>query len=261
MNNQAHTPRPTRGNWFSRLVDLFAIIVECLLVALRPRSWVGPVRSRFLRQILFGGVEAVPFTVFAGVMTGIVLTITSYKWLTFTGRIELLGDALSILVIREAAPFLSCVIVVSASASAITAELATMRVTGQVDLIEAQGIDVLEFLVMPRVIGLTCATFALSVVFMGAAFASVAFSVTFIESIPLLPFFVTIFESVTAPDFLNLFGRSTVAAFLIGSISCYEGLMASGPLTVVPQAVTRAMMQSVGVILLVSAAFGMITYL
>ena len=79
MNKQAHTPRPTRGNWFSRLVDLFAIIVECLLVALRPRSWVGPVRSRFLRQILFGGVEAVPFTVFAGVMTGIVLTITSYK--------------------------------------------------------------------------------------------------------------------------------------------------------------------------------------
>jgi len=263
MNAEHLSPAspPQKRHWISRLVDLLAVIVECFLVALRPRSWVRPVRARFLRQVLFGGVEAVPFTVFAGIMTGLVLTLTSYKWLTFTGRIEFLGDALSVLVIREAAPFLSCVIVVSASASAITAELATMRVTGQIDLIEAQGINVFESMIMPRVIGLTCATFALSVTFMAAAFASVGLSVAFIQSIPLGPFLLSIFESVTMVDFYNLLGRSAIAAFLIGAVSCYEGMMASGPLTVVPQAVTRAMVQSVGVILLVSAGFALATSL
>lgn len=214
-----------------------------------------------MRQILFGGVEAVPFTAFAGAMTGLVLTLTSYQWLAFTGRIEFLGPALSILVIREAAPFLCCVIVVSASASAIAAELATMRVTGQIDLIEAQGINVIQYLMMPRVMGLAVATLALGAVFIAAAFASVTISVAMISSIPLGPFLLSIIESISPSDFYNLFGRSMVAAFLIGSITCYEGMVVSGPLTVVPQAVTRAMLQSVGAILLVSTAFALATYL
>ena len=86
---------------------------------------------------------------FAGVTAGIVLTLNSYKFLEFTGQIDFLGPVLSILVIREAAPFFACVIIISASASAITTEIAMMRVNGEVDLLEGQGVNLVQFLVMP----------------------------------------------------------------------------------------------------------------
>lgn len=141
------------GSSLRTVLDVAAIASECVAFAARPGSWRRPVRSRLARQILFGGVEAVPFTVFAAAIVGIGLTLNSYQWLEFTGRIDFLGPALSLLVIREAAPSFACIILVAASASAMTTEIATMRINGEIDLIEAQGINLAQFLVMPRASG------------------------------------------------------------------------------------------------------------
>ncbi|MGY8644281.1 MAG: ABC transporter permease [Verrucomicrobiales bacterium] len=229
--------------------------------AVRPSSWVLPVRQRFTRQILFGGVEAIPFTMFAGVTAGIVLTLNSYKSLEFRGQIDFLGPVLSILVIREAAPFFACVIIISASASAITTEIAMMRVNGEVDLIEGQGANLVQFLVMPRAIGFAQAATGLAAMFVACAFAASAIAILMIGRISLWAFFNLTFDAIVLADFLNLNGRSTVPAFLIGVICCHEGLRVSEPVTVVRQAVTKAMLRAVAVTLVLSAAFAVLTYL
>lgn len=246
---------------FRRTFYLGAITSECFANVVRPASWVQPVRSRLVRQILFAGVEAIPFTMYAGTMMGIVLTINSYEWLEFTGRIEFLGPALSILVIREAAPFFACFIIISASASAITTELANMRVSGEIDLVESQGINLVQFLIMPRAVGLSIAGSGLAMVFVASAFAASAVGLLLIGRVPLGPFFNSIFESLSPADLWNLLGRSFVATFLIGVICCFEGLSVIGATTAVPQAVTRAMLRSVEVTLVVSVTFALLTYL
>jgi phospholipid/cholesterol/gamma-HCH transport system permease protein len=238
-----------------------AISSECLAFAVRPGSWRKPVRSRLARQILFGGVEAVPFTVFAAALVGVVLTLNSYQWLEFTGRIDFLGPALSLLVIREAAPSFACIILVAASASAMTTEIATMRINGEIDLIESQGINLTQFLVMPRAVGLAVAGTGLAAVFVAGAFASSALTILLIGRIPLGPFFGEVFSAVDAPDLLSLVGRGTIPAFLIGVICCHDGLAATGAATAIPQAVTRAMLGSVAAVLVISAIFACVTYL
>ncbi|MBU6179280.1 MAG: ABC transporter permease [Verrucomicrobia bacterium] len=241
--------------------ELAAISTETLAHALRPHSWRKPVRSRFARQILFGGVEAVPFTVFAGGVIGVVLTLNSYQWLDFTGRIDFLAPALSVLIVREAAPSFACVILVAASASAMTTEIATMRITGEIDLIESQGINLTQFLVLPRAVGLAVAGTALASIFVACAFAASAFTILLIGRIPLEPFFNALFSAIVPADFLSLIGRGTVPAFLIGVICCRHGLAATGTATAIPQAVTRAMLGSVAAALLTSAVFALVTYL
>ncbi len=241
--------------------EVAAISSECVACAVRPGSWRQPVRSRLARQILFGGVEAVPFTVFAAVVVGVVLTLNSYQWLDFTGRIDFLGPALSLLVIREAAPSFACVILVAASASAMTTEIATMRITGEIDLIESQGINLTQFLVMPRAVGLAVAGTALASIFVACAFAASAVTILLIGRISLGPFFGEVFSAVAPADLLSLVGRSTVPAFLIGVICCYDGLSATGSATAIPRAVTRAMLGSVAAVLVISAVFALITYL
>jgi len=241
--------------------EVAAISSECVAFAIRPASWRKPVRSRLARQILFGGVESVPFTVFAGVVIGVVITLNSYKWLDFTGRIDFLGPALSVLVIREAAPAFACIILIAASASAITTEMATMRVTGEIDLLESQGINSIQFLVMPRAIGLAISATGLAAVFVASAFASSILAILLIGRISAGPFFDSVFAAVVPADCINLLGRSTLAAFLIGVICCYDGLAAAGSATAIPRAVTRAMLGSVAAALLISSTFALLTYL
>lgn len=240
---------------------LAAISTECVAFAVRPSSWVRPVRSRFVRQILFGGVEAVPFTLFAGGIMGIILTINSFQWLEFTGRSEYLGPALSVAIIREAAPFFACVIIISASASAITTELANMKVSGEIDLVESQGISLIKFLIMPRSIGLALSATGLAVVFVAAAFTASGIALLFVGRIAPGPFFTSIFQAISFADYVNLIGRSFIPGYLIGGICCYEGLRVAEHTTAVPQAVTRAMLRSVAVTLIVSAILAVLTYL
>ncbi len=230
-------------------------------MAVRPRSWCRPVRARLAKQVLFGGVEAVPFTIFSGAVVGVVLTLNSYQWLEFTGRIDFLGPALSVLVIREAAPSFACIILVAASASAITTEMATMRVNGEIDLLESQGINLIQFLVMPRAIGLALAGTGLAVIFVACAFATSLFAILMIGRISPGPFFDSVFASVVPADIASLLGRGTIPAFLIGVICCYEGLSAGAAATAIPRAVTRAMLGSVAAALLTTAAFALLTYL
>lgn len=240
---------------------LAAISSECVAFAVRPSSWVRPVRSRFVRQLLFGGVEAVPFTIFAGGIMGIILTVNSYQWLEFTARSEYLGPALSVAIIREAAPFFACVIIISASASAITTELANMKVSGEIDLVESQGINLVKFLIMPRSIGLALSAMGLAVVFVAAALLATAIALLFIGRIAPGPFFNSIFRSISFADFANLIGRSAIPGYLIGGICCYEGLKVAEHATAVPQAVTRAMLRSVAATLVVSVILAVLTYL
>lgn len=241
--------------------EVAALSAETLAHAAHPRSWRKPVRSRFARQILFGGVEAVPFTVFAGAVIGVVLTLNSYQWLDFTGRIDFLAPALSVLIIREAAPSFACVILVAASASAMTTEIATMRITGEIDVIESQGINLVQFLILPRAFGLAVAGTALASIFVACAFAASAFTIVLIGRIPMGPFFDALFSAIVPADFLSLIGRGTVPAFLIGVICCRHGLAATGSATAIPQAVTRAMLGSVAAALITSVVFALVTYL
>jgi phospholipid/cholesterol/gamma-HCH transport system permease protein len=241
--------------------EVAAVSTETLAHAVHPRSWRKPVRSRFARQILFGGVEATPFTVFAGAIIGVVLTLNSYQWLEFTGRIDFLAPALSILIIREAAPAFACVILVAASASAMTTEIATMRITGEIDLIESQGINLIQFLVLPRAIGLAVAGTALASIFVACAFAASAFTILLIGRISVGPFFDALFSAIVPADLISLVGRGTVPAFLIGVICCRQGLDATGAASAIPQAVTRAMLESVAAVLVISAIFALVAYL
>jgi len=91
--------------------------------------------------------------------------------------------------------------------------------------------------------------------FVACAFAASAIAILMIGRISSWAFFNSIFDAIVLADFLNLIGRSTVPAFLIGVICCHEGLRVSGPVTVVPQAVTKAMLRAVAVTLIFSAAF------
>lgn len=244
------------------IFHLAALVWAVLVVAIRPRCWTRPVRNVLGRQILFTGVEAVPFMTLVAGMTGIAIVVQVQLWLTKMGQSQLLGPMLAAVVIREAAPLIANFVVIGRSGSAVATELGNMKVNGEVDLLDAQGIDPFLYLVVPRVLSLAVSVFCLAFVFilvsLGSGFvcgvlvgANLGSPGAFAESV---------LNAVQKEDLINLVAKTVCPGLVTGAICCTEGFSVQTAVTEVPQATTRALVGSVGAFFIVAAVVSLITY-
>ena len=241
---------------------LSTMFCVALSMAVRPGTWVYPVRDRLAKQILFAGVEAIPFTMVVAALMGATVYLQSLIWLEYTGQVDLSAQMVATLLVQVAAPFLSTFIVIGASASAITTEMATMKTSGEVSLLESQGIDIFHYMVVPRMIGLSICVFGLSQICVVVAMGAAALGFVFISgsTVDAGPFFRSLFESLSADDFLSIAVQTFLPGLMMGAICCYEGLRVGGASTEVPKAVSRAILHSISVAVVITAFVMLVTY-
>ncbi len=232
-----------------------AVTASALRLAARPASWTGPVRLLVAKQILFTGVDAVGLILFIGLLVGLSVVTQAQLWLTRFGQSEMLGPLLVAVLIRGAGPVLVNFIGIGRSGTAIVTELATMRVHGQVRMLDAQGVDPMIYLVMPRILGVAVSVLCLTVLFvvgsLGAGYL-VGLLLGVGAGAPSL-FLESVLRPIRLTDVFDFLAKSTVPGLLAGAICCIEGLSISGSATEVPQAATRAVVRSIAALLVVSA--------
>src|SRR5690349_18169115 len=111
------------GRWtiarMRRFNYLTAVLSCTLFYALNPRTWRRPVRSVFVRQILFTGVEATGFTSRIALLVGVSVVVQAQLWLGKVGQTQYLGPILVAVIIRELGPLLANLIVILRSGNAI----------------------------------------------------------------------------------------------------------------------------------------------
>jgi len=219
------------------------------------------VRDVLVRQILFTGVEAAWFIILASLLIGVSVVVQAHLWLDRMGQSALLGPILVTVIVRELGPLLVNFIVIGRSGTAIATELGTMQVSGEVRLLDSQGIDPLVYLVWPRVLGVMVSVFALTVIFVMFSLISGYLSGALfggeIES-PLI-FIRGVFAAVTPLDVLNLLAKSFIPGLLTGAICCAEGLSATARHEI-PQVSTRAVVRSVTALFLTLVVISVLTY-
>lgn len=230
---------------------LASMLVSFAIDAINPATWKYPVRDRLSRQILFTGVEAIPFTLLVAVFAGLSVFVQCLFWLKYTGQMEFLYRMVSALLIREAAPFMATIVVIFASASAMTTELATMQTSGQVALLRAQGVPLFRFLAVPRILGFGIAVLGLSIIFSAVALLAAALAFIVVTDQLRGEFFRGVINSLGAIDLIALVSKSFLPGICAGAVCCYEGLRTRGAATEIPKAVSRAMLRSVTVAVLI----------
>ncbi len=245
------------------VTHLAALAVGVLTVAVKPRYWRQSVRNVLARQILFTGVEATRFISLIAVLVGLSIVVQVQLLLSRLGQSELLGPILVAVVVRELGPLLTNFVVIGRSGAAIATELGNMRVNGEVDLLDAQGLDPFTYLVLPRVMGMMISIFCLTIVFIGVAFASGFVSGLLMGANIGTPriFFDSVMGALTPADVFSVLSKSLLPGLLTGVICCVEGLQIRGAITEVPQAATRALMRSIMALFVVSAIISLIIYL
>ena len=134
--------------------------------------------------------------------------------------------------------------------------LATARAMGEVESLEALGIDPIHYLIVPRVIGMSLGVFSLTVFLIIGALVS-GYLFAFLQDVPLTPgdYFKQIVESLGWLDFALLALKTIAFGFFIAIVTCYHGLAQPLRLDDVSRVAVRAVTQGVIVCVLIDVLF------
>jgi phospholipid/cholesterol/gamma-HCH transport system permease protein len=134
-------------------------------------SWVvRPPRSGTLMPVFYTiGVQSIPVVAVTGMFIGAVLAVQAYDQFYSIGMATRLGQIVNISVVRELGPVLAAVMLAGRVGGAMAAELATMRITEQIDALACLGANPVQHLAVPRFLACVLLIPALTVVanFMG----------------------------------------------------------------------------------------------
>jgi phospholipid/cholesterol/gamma-HCH transport system permease protein len=217
-------------------------------------------REVLKRQILFTGVEALPFTALIALLSAAVVVVQGHLQL---GSSDLLGGMLVTVVLRELGPLIVAFIVIGRSGTAIAAELASMRTRGEIDTLEAMGIDPFEYLIVPRLAGMVAAVFALTVAFVAICLLGGWGMLQLVASNP--PALSAYTAMLAAPlgqgDLAVFLAKTIVPGLIVAAVACHEGLAAGASATEVPRAATRAVVRALSAVFLWDAGVTALVYL
>jgi phospholipid/cholesterol/gamma-HCH transport system permease protein len=239
----------------SRRIGAFSLIVLGTL-ATRRSDASRVIRPLIQYQILRAGIRVLPIVCFLGAALGIVIVGQTVLLLLQVGQMKLAGPLLVNLLIRELAPLAASLVVLARVGTATVAELGTARALGQVEALEALGIDPIHYLIVPRLVGLTTAVVCLTA-YMILFALGFGYLFAFLRGLNLAPgeFFGLVSGALEWVDFPLLALKTTAFGLLTSLIICYHGLAQPLRLEEIGEATTRAVAQTVVACLVVDALF------
>ena len=245
---------------FQALREIEGGISLSLNVAARlPRLRKAPILESFLRQVYFTGVTASTGVVLRATMLGVLIIAVMMDMLD--ADVDLAVKILLLLVFREIGPLAAAVVVILRTGTAISAEMAVMRISGQTRALNYLGIDLYEYLVLPRVAGVMLATAALTVYIQFlAVFGGLVLSPFIIEA-SFMELTGRLFDLFTPVDFFYSIVKSFLFGFAVAAACCWHGLNPPDLTNnSVPKVVTRAVTQSAMLVLLINAVFAYLVF-
>lgn len=214
------------------------------------------VHPLILREASRAGVRLLPMFLFMAAALGLVVIGQTVSWLSRVGAIDYLGAVMVLVVVRELGPLFTAILVLARIGTANVVELGTARATGEVEALEALGIDPVHYLVMPRVLGMALGVFSLTVYFIIGALVS-GYVWAFLQDVPMLPsqYFQQLARALQGLDFALLACKTLLFGAVIAIVTCYHGLAQPLRLEEVSHATVRAVAQSVIVCVLLDVLF------
>jgi phospholipid/cholesterol/gamma-HCH transport system permease protein len=219
------------------------------------------IRPKIREETARAGVRLLPMFLFMSAALGLLVIGQAVSWLTRLGAISYLGTIMVIVVVRELGPLLTALLVLARVGTANVIELGTARATGEVEALEALGIDPVHYLIVPRVVGMALGVFSLTVYLILGALLS-GYIWAFVQDVPLRPeqYFQQLAGSLSGLDFVLLALKTLFFGSTIAIVTCYHGLAQPLRLEQVSEETVAAVAQSVVACVLIDAIF-IIVYL
>lgn len=100
------------------------------------------------------GVRAIPIVAFLSLIIGVIVVLQSAAQLRQFGATIYVVDLLAISITRETGPLFTAIIIGGRSGSSIAAQIATMRVTEELDALTVMALDPIRYVIVPMMAGM-----------------------------------------------------------------------------------------------------------
>lgn len=212
-------------------------------------------------QIYFTGFQALPLISVLALASGSIVILQSSSNLSLLGGGSMLGELMVAIIVRELAPLLTALIVISRSGTAVASEIGNMRVNREIEALESMGIHPLSYVVFPRLLGGIVSVICLAIYFVLIACMGGFLVNTVLTNMQFSYFADSLARAFTSVDIGLFFLKNAFSGAIIFMISCYQGLLVKASPHEVPQVTTKAVVNSVIYVVLFNMTVTILFYL
>jgi phospholipid/cholesterol/gamma-HCH transport system permease protein len=210
------------------------------LVAL-PLTWRQ--RAKVFDQLFEIGPASLLMVCILSFFIGGVMALQTGPLLVERGLGNYVGGVVGFSIAKELAPVMMAILIAGRIGSAMAAEIGSMRVYQEIDALRTMNINPIHYLVLPRLVAIAIAlpmlvTFAILVGWVGGAVVSFE------------AFFSGLRDTVALKDVANGVFKSFVFSLIIGVVSCHQGLITRGGPRGIGRSVTKAVVNSIVLIVI-----------
>ncbi len=266
-------PPPTPAGFFESVgdglmtgwasfVDLLQLAADSTFGVLGWLARPGRVRwAALVEQSILIGSQALPIIGLISFLVGLTLAFQSAYQLRQFGADIFVANLTGVAMIREMGPLMTAILVSGRSGSSIAAEIATMKVSEEVDALTVMGMDPLEFLALPRLVAMLVTVPLLTVLsdllgILGGFVVGI-----FYLDISFTAFLRQTLDSLGPGDLTSGLFKSVVFAWGIALIGLHYGFQARGGAAEVGRNTTSSVVASIFFVIIADSLFSILLYI
>jgi len=243
---QSH-PLAFLGKAFSPLTGAVTLFGEHILLLVRAVLWLfrRPLRPRlFFDQMEFVGVGSLPIIMLVGFFTGAVTALQAILALSLFEQQRYVGFGVGISLARELAPVFTALMITARAGSGMATELASMRITEQVDALTTFAVNPVQYLVTPRLVASAIMLPVMSMVFNVVGLIGVYVIAIISYHIDLGQVLELFRHGVDPIDYVEGLIKAFFFGITMATCACYQGFNVRGGAKEVGLATTRAVVST-----------------
>lgn len=237
-----------------QLNSIFEGIGSTVLLLVRSLSYIGTLprqRARFIEQCFMIGYTTLPIVAILSFFIGSVLALQAGYAMQNFGAKQFIGLLVGLSMARELGPVMVAILLAGRVGSAIAAELASMKVYQEVDALRTMNIPPERMLVLPRLAAALVMVPVLAIIANLVGWFGGAIVAKYVSFISIDPpaYFAAMRQRMEFDDVLNGLIKAEVFGFVVVLVCCNIGLNTRGGPREIGAAVTRAVVTSLILIL------------
>ncbi len=231
------------------VAEVFALLYGALAVLLYVRTRGFRVVLQIgVTQMLFTGVHALPLVGLASLAMGTLIITQANAYLP---TVELKASVAALIIVGDVVPLMVAMVLLGRSGSAICVELAGMKLSGEIDGLRAMGLPLEHVIVLPRLVAGVVSSCVLVIyglaIGLGGGYA-------LSKAVGSLPFALEALVNVpSSRDYVEAVCKAALFGAAIVLVSIREGYSVHASSREIPQATTRAVVNSMAIVLVLNA--------
>ena len=217
-----------------------------------PRSVDWHSLPRLLQEI---GADGLVVTGAANFLVGLIIGLLGISQLARFGAVAYVPELVVVAQFRELGPLVTAIVVAGRSGAGLASELATMKVSEEIDALRSMGFDPVRWLVVPRCVALVLVLPLLTWIGNALALLGGFLATTVTTEMPVRAYLFATTDAITVAHLVGGLVKAPFLALAIGLISCRQGLAAQGGAAAVGAKTTSAVVMAILGVIVTNALF------